>query len=382
MSLEKLMSRSWKGTPRVAWLGALVALSLAAGCSDDKNPAAPSTTNTVGSVTLVASSTSLPVQGGEVEITVTVSTTGGTRLANQSVTFTASKGTLSPATATTDASGQAKVKLTTTETATVKATVSGVASSDLSISVRGPVTISTTLNPAEPQAGQVVTITVVAKRGDADVTGALFLNYGNGEGLEAGTINGTRQIQYTYKNEGSFNLTSAVREADSSETRHTVRVTVRQAPGLVNPGTGGDDINAKDVNWFADCDVSDWPIEEKVISVDIGANEICVDYTGRGTKATFDIGIPVDGTLWVFAQFGGRWYGATWDHLRPGAFCKAESAESLGSDQIRVPPMDASWVPRRGDKIGFMVSGGLARRECAPERNTRWRTNISLITWP
>lgn len=363
-------------------LGAVALLSVSAGCSDDKNPAAPTTTNTVGSVTLTASSTSLPVQGGEVEITVTVSTTGGTRLANQSVTVTASKGTLSPATATTDANGQAKVKLTTTETATIRANVSGVASSDLSVSVRSAVTITTTLNPAEPVATQPVTISVVAKRGDADVTGVLFLNYGNGQGLEAGTINGSRQVQYTYPGQGGFNLTVSVQESDGSQTRDTLRVNVREAPGLVNPGTGGDDINAKQVRWFADCDVSDWPIEEKVKSVDIGANEICVDYTGRGTKATFDIGIPVDGTLWVFAQFGGVWYGATWDHLRPGAFCKAESAESLGSDQIRIPPMDSSWVPRRGDKIGFMVSGGLARRECAPERNTRWRTNIALITWP
>jgi hypothetical protein len=367
-----------------AWLAmVLAALAIASACSDDETPGGTTSPSpTVRSVTLVASPSTLPVQGGDVDITATVTSSSGTNMAGQQVTFSTTKGTLAPnAPVTTDGNGQARVKLTTTETAVVRASTGGVNSSDLNLGVREAATLTVTLDPPEPVATQPLKITVAAKRGGADVTGALFLNYGNGEGLEAGTINGTRTIEYTYKAQGGFNLTVAVQEGDGSSTRETTRINVKEAPrGGGGGGNGRDDIDARAVRWFADCNISDWPIEERVLDVSISSNEICVDYTGRGTKGTFDIGIPVDATLWVFAEFNGVWYGATWDHLRPGTFCKAEGAHSLGSEQIRIPPMDASWVPRRGDRVGFMVSGGYVRRACEPQ--TVWRTNIALITWP
>jgi hypothetical protein len=363
-------------TARSPWLALVVAgLAVSAACSDDSTPGggtAPSAT--VRTVTVSATPTSLPVQGGDVDITATVTSAAGANMGNQSVTFTTSKGTLAPSTpVTTDANGQAKVKLSTTESAVVRATAAGVNSSDVSISVKGPVSITTRWDPAEPTAGTPFNVTVTAKRGDADVSGRLQINYGTTE-VDHGDISGSRTVQYTYSNAGSFNMSVTVSEADGSTTRDTQRITVKEGR------TGPDDIDASKVQWFADCNVSGWPIEERVLDVDISSSEICVDYTGRGTKGTFDIGIPVDGTVWVFAQFNGVWYGATWDHLRPGSFCKAENAHSLGAEQIRRPPMDHTWVPRSGDRIGFMVSGGLARHECAPEQI--WRTNIKLITWP
>lgn len=374
---RRLDVRRW---PSTVWLPvALAVLATASACSDDDKPGTTTPTATVRSVTLTSNPSTLPVQGGEVEITATVTNSNGANMAGQQVTFTTTRGTLNPATpVTSDANGQAKVKLTTSESATVRASTGGVNSSDLNLSVRQAATLTVTLDPAEPVATQPFKINVVAKRGGADVTGALFLNYGNGEGLEAGTINGTRTIEYTYKTQGGFNLIVSVQESDGSSTRETSRVNVKEAPRT--GGNGLDDIDAKAVRWFADCNVSGWPVEERVLDVSISSSEICVDYTGRGTKGTFDIGIPVDATVWVFAQFNGVWYGATWDHLRPGTFCKAENANSLGSEQIRIPPMDSSWVPRRGDRVGFMVSGGLARRECDPQQV--WRTNIQLITWP
>jgi hypothetical protein len=300
-------------------------------------------------------------------------------MAGQQVTFSTSRGTLTPnAAVTSDANGQARVRLSTTETATVRASAGGVNSSDLNVAVREPATITFTLDPAEPVASQPFKVTVVAKRGGADVAGALFLNFGNGEGLEAGSINGTRTVEYTYGSAGGFNLTVSVQESDGSQTRDTQRINVKEGPRT--GGSGADDIDARQVRWFADCDVSGWPVQERVLDVRITNSEICVDYSGRGSKGTFDIGIPVDGTVWVFAQFNGVWYGATWDHLRPGTHCKAENAHSLGAEQIRRAPMDASWVPRSGDRVGFMVSGGLARHECRPSQV--WRTNIALITWP
>jgi hypothetical protein len=241
-----------------------------------------------------------------------------------------------------------------------------------------PMTVTVRLDPAEPVATQAVNVTVTAKRGAADVTGRLQLTPGDGETVDGGTFTGTKTVEYTYKTNGEYNLTASV-ESEGTTVRETVRVAVKEAP-RGSRGNGLDDIDASQVRWFADCNVSGWPIEERVLDVRITASEICVDYSGRGTKGTFDIGIPVDGTLWVFAEFGGVWYGATWDHLRPGTYCKAESAHSLGAEQIRRAPMDHTWVPRSGDRVGFMVSGGRARHECAATQI--WRTNIALITWP
>lgn len=239
-------------------------------------------------------------------------------------------------------------------------------------------TMTVTLDPSTPLATQPLKVNVTAKRGDTNMTGKLSINFGNNDVVDAGDISGTKSVEYTYKTSGEYNLSAQVTESDGTQTRETIRAKVDPAPRV--SGSGGDDIDPKQVRWFADCDISGWPIQERVLDVSIGRSEICVDYTGRGSKPTFDIGIPVDATVWVFAQFNGVWYGATWDHLRPGTFCKAENAASLGSEQIMRPPMDGSWVPRTGDQVGFMVSGGFVRRECRPE--TVWRTNIKLITWP
>jgi hypothetical protein len=239
-------------------------------------------------------------------------------------------------------------------------------------------TITVSTDPTSIQATKPFKVNVTAKRGDTNITGKLALNFGNDEVMDAGDINGTKSVEYTYKKDGEYNLSATVTETDGTQTRETIRAKVEPAPKASN--AGGDDIVASEVRWFADCNISGWPIQERVLDVSISSSQICVDYSGRGSKPTFDIGIPVDATLWVFAQFNGVWYGATWDHVRPGTFCKAENAHSLGSEQIMRAPMDGSWVPRSGDQIGFMVSGGYVRRECRPE--TVWRTNIKLITWP
>jgi hypothetical protein len=363
-----------------AWLLAVTGVvALGAACGDKKSPTA--STPTVQTVAVTVSPSSLPVQGGEADVTATVTSSAGAPMPGQAVTFTASKGTLTPSTpVTTDGNGQAKAKLSTTESGTVRASVGSINSPDVAVSVKAAVSITTTLDPIEPVATQATTITVSARRSNADVSGKLRINYGNGDEIDHGDINGSKTVEYTYRNSGAFNLSVVVEEGDGSSTRDTQRINVKDAPRSTPPGNGLDDINAKSVRWFVDCDISDWPIQERVLNVSISSSEICVDYTGRGSKPTFDIGIPVDGTVWVFAQFGGVWYGATWDHLRPGTFCKAENAHTLGSEQINRPPMDGSWVPRSGDQVGFMVSGGYVRRTCDPQ--TVWRTNIELITWP
>jgi hypothetical protein len=368
--------------PRLCGLAlpaAAAALLVAAGCGDDDKPGGPTSPSVgVRSVTLAASPTSLPVQGGSVDITATVTSTTGAPMSGQQVTFTTSEGTLEPGTpVTTDAAGQAKVKLTTTRSATVRASAGGVTSADLSISVKAAVAITLSTDPAEPVATQPFTLRVTAKRGSDDVSGQLTVNFGDGTVTEVGPINGTATTTYTYKTNGAFNLSATVVESDGSQTRETIRVTVREAPRA--GGSGADDIDPRRVRWLHQ-DVSGWPITSRITSVTITRSEICVDHTGAGRFPVSRFGdIDVEGNVWVFYQFGGVWYGATYDWLRPGQVCKAVTGEELGPDQIRIPPMDASWRgPRSGDEVGFMVSA--RARDGVPAGQER--TNIAVVRWP
>lgn len=151
---------------------------------------------------------------------------------------------------------------------------------------------------------------------------------------------------------------------------------------------GADEIDLSQVTWLH-TDVSSWRVTSTVTSVSVTPDEICVNHTAAGlwpfSTDVFPVGpgdppggAPIEGNIWIFAQFNGRWYAATWDWLRPGQQCKHETAETLGRDQIRFPPMDASWVPQPGDRVGFMMST-IARTNL---RAGEERSNVVQFTWP
>ena len=126
------------------------------------------------------------------------------------------------------------------------------------------------------------------------------------------------------------------------------------------PPRGADEIDASAVTYLHR-NIANWPITSTVTRITIRNNGICVYHTGAGTFPTSKLGAPgeeidVEGNVWVFSQFGTRWYGATWDYLRPGQQCKSESTDALGVDQIRKPPMDHTWKPKSGDKLCFAAS--------------------------
>ena len=155
------------------------------------------------------------------------------------------------------------------------------------------------------------------------------------------------------------------------------------------PGGGAaDEINLSQVNWLH-TNVSNWAKTSTVTGVTVVPGEICVYHTAAGhwpfSTDVFPVepgdppgGGPIEGNIWIFGFINGQWYAATWDWLRPGQECKHESAHTLGADQIRIPPMDASWIPRKGDTVGFMMST-IARTSL---RAGTERTNVVLFTWP
>lgn len=147
-----------------------------------------------------------------------------------------------------------------------------------------------------------------------------------------------------------------------------------------NINAATDELDLNQVNWLHR-NVSSWPATSTVTGTSITSNEICIFHSEAGQWPTSLFGDPgqeiqVEGNPWIFAQIGGQWYGATWDWLRVGQECKGESLKSLGSEQIRIPPLDASWVPRVGDTIGLMMS----TRARDSIQAGKFRSNVVLIT--
>lgn len=142
-----------------------------------------------------------------------------------------------------------------------------------------------------------------------------------------------------------------------------------------------DQINPSQITWLH-TNVSNWNMSSLVTNVTITPTQVCVFHTAAGqwpiSTEVFSDGAPIEGNIWIFGFINDRWYGATWDWLRPGQQCKSVTADEFGAEQIRIPPLDGSWVPRAGDTVGFMMStiarfGSLAGEE---------RSNIVLVTWP
>jgi hypothetical protein len=133
---------------------------------------------------------------------------------------------------------------------------------------------------------------------------------------------------------------------------------------------------------FLHTNVTSWAQTSTITGVSIGNGQICVYHTKAGQWPTSLFGsndpIAVEGNVWIIANVGGQWYAATYDWLRPGQECKFVTGPELGRDQIRIPPLDASWEPRSGDLVGFMVS----TRARDHVRAGMERTNVVTIRWP
>lgn len=147
------------------------------------------------------------------------------------------------------------------------------------------------------------------------------------------------------------------------------------------PDETADEIEPSTVTWLH-TDVSQWPITSQLTAVEIREDTVCLRHTQAGkwpiSTEVFPDGAEIEGNPWIFALFDDLWHGATWDWMRPGQECKSMTAVEFGRDQIRIPPMDSSWVPAKGDELGFMVST-IARTSL---RVGEERSNIKLTTWP
>ena len=153
------------------------------------------------------------------------------------------------------------------------------------------------------------------------------------------------------------------------------------------------EFNLSEVNWLH-TDVSTWEENSRITKVEITPTEVGIYHTasndGAGgiwpvsqsvfpPDAEYPNGAPIEGNPWIFAFVNGQWHGATFEYLRPGRQVMHVRAWEFGEDQIRRYPLDTTWMPRSGDRVGFMMST-LARTGLRSPQN--YRTQVYMTTWP
>jgi PKD domain/Bacterial Ig-like domain (group 1) len=206
-------------------------------------PTTPTTTNSnvvmisvgsaaVDTVTVRANPSQVSTgNGGQVSVIATVIGTGGRLLPNIPVSFSASRGTLSSTTATTDAQGEARVTLTTngdtdisvaagTKTATTK--VTGVPGPSVALTC----SVGSATNCATASVGQAVVFTAQRAQGSGNITSAV-LDFGDNSSVNLGTLSGAATVPHTYTQSGTYTarLTGTDASGESSTSVQVVQVT-------------------------------------------------------------------------------------------------------------------------------------------------------------
>jgi PKD repeat protein len=160
--------------------------------------------------------------GGTVNVIATVVGTGGRLLVGIPVSFSASRGTLSSTTATTDAQGEARVTLTTngdtditvaagTKTATAK--VTGVAGPSVSLTC----SVGSATNCASASVGQAVVFTAQRAQGSGNLTSAV-LDFGDGSSVDLGTLSSAATVPHPYTQPGTFTARLTGRDGGGEES--------------------------------------------------------------------------------------------------------------------------------------------------------------------
>lgn len=174
-----------------------------------------------GTVVVTAAPSSVPAAGGTVTIIAIVLDDSGNRLPNVPVTFGTDGGTLSSTLGTTDASGEARVQLTTNRQTIVTAHAGGQS---------GTVTVTVNTNiqiTASPSAGTTATtfvFTVTPAQGSTPVD--VTVDFGDGQSVGLGAITSATAVPHQYGSTGSKVIRATQTNPDGTTASAVVVVSV------------------------------------------------------------------------------------------------------------------------------------------------------------
>jgi PKD repeat protein len=182
-------------------------------------------------VTVRVSPSTIPQNGGPIQVTATVRDVSGNTLPGAQVVFSTDNGTLSSSSAVTDAAGEATVTLTTTRQTTVRANVAG-KEGTATINVASFPTATITLNPATPVAGQTfqVTINATVPQGGSPVQ-SISVDFGDGTVRTLGGTSGNQNqvLSHSYSRPGTYTITATLIDAAGERSTASTVVTVQTA---------------------------------------------------------------------------------------------------------------------------------------------------------
>jgi hypothetical protein len=202
-------------------------------------PATPTSSQTAGNVVEItigaaaantvavsASPRTVPAGGGTVSIAAVVLDTSGNRLPNVPVVFSSTQGSLSSTTTTTDANGEARVELTTSQQSVVTVNA-GSRSGTVTIAVAPPLGITLGVS-SNPVAGQPMTLTVTPA---ANTAPRVTVDWGDGSSSQdLGIVATARTVNHTYATQGAFSIRSTATADGQTLTADAVAI-VSALPG-------------------------------------------------------------------------------------------------------------------------------------------------------
>lgn len=198
-------------------------------------------------VVVRAEPTSVPVTGGTVQITAVVTDLSGNPLPGAQVIFTSDGGTLSSSSGLTDASGEARVSLTTNRETIVRANVAGKegtatvrATSLPQVTITGPTTPVTVGNPAS------FTLSTPAPPGGTTGNPIVSITVDFGDGQVRQVSPGTTSVTNVYHHPGTFVVTARATDSAGLTGSSSTSVVVLERAGIPitltaspNPATQG-----------------------------------------------------------------------------------------------------------------------------------------------
>jgi PKD repeat protein len=169
----------------------------------------------VAHVTLGASSSTVPSNGGSVTLFAVVVDADGNPVPNVPVLFTTTAGTLGGSNVSTDTNGRATTTLTTSSTAQVTATAGTISSSALTITAAAKPSVTVSATTTSPAQGQTVGFTVSVTPASGTSAAAIRnvrIDYGDGQADTLGTGGGS--ASHTFAKTGTFTVTATATDAN------------------------------------------------------------------------------------------------------------------------------------------------------------------------
>ena len=194
-------------------------------------------------LTVTAAPANLGSSGGSALITATVIDEGGSGIGGVPITFATDKGTISPSTANTDASGNATATLTTSSSAKVTVTAAGGKNNSVTVNVSARILASFTATP-NATAKVAVPVKFDVGAGSAANLSNVRVDYGDGNSDDLGAVNGgaTASAVHAFCSPGQFNATATAVDVTGERQQLNANVIVGALP--VTLASSGSTVNS------------------------------------------------------------------------------------------------------------------------------------------